>query len=679
MWPLMRDALLRQRGHLLLWAPVALGSGIGAYFALRAEPSVVWLLTLAAIGAAVIWLGVRWCGVAAEALAPLIWALALVALGLSLAGLRARMVAAPVLEGRYYGPIIGTVERIDRSASGAPRLLLRDVSLPRWPGAAAPDRVRVSLHGDQRWIDPAPGQRVMTTGHLSPPGGPVEPGGFDFRRHAWFIGLGAVGYSRNPAVLLEPAPGGGLAAWRHRVARRIEAQIGGAPGAFAAAITTGDRASLPPEDVEALRRSNLAHLLAISGLHMGLLTGFVMVLLRGGLALIPGLALRWPLRKLAAAGAILAGAGYLMLSGGAVSTERAFIMVSVALVAVLIDRRALTLRVVALAALVVLLRRPEALTGPGFQMSFAATTALVVVFGALRGRPWARNGAVSLFLSSLIAGVATAPFAMAHFNQLSQLGLLANLVSVPVMGLLVMPAAVLAALLSPFGAEGIALWGMEIGLRWILFIAHRVSEAPGAVSYVPRPPGGALPLIACGALFTALWQGRARLLGAVPVALAATLWVGAERPPMLVAETGGLAGLMTSEGRSLTRPRGDGFAATLWLENDGAPVPQKLAAERAGWDREERVFRARLGQAEVLSVRGKQALAALEGCGGADLLIANAPTGPRPCRVYGPDELTRAGALAVWPQGEGLRIVSARYMSGARMWNSPEMWENSRQ
>ena len=195
----------------------------------------------------------------------------------------------------------------------------------------------------------------------------------------------------------------------------------GEVGAFAAAIMSGDRSGMSQVTLANLRSSNLAHLLAISGLHMGLLTGFVFAVLRVAMVLIPSVGLRWPVKKIAAFGALLAAGGYLALSGGNVATERAFTMVAVMLVAIMLGRPALTLRAVAMVAIVILVLQPESITGPGFQMSFAATTALVFVFKYLRYANWQHwprwtRGAVSLVISSFVAGLATAPFAAAHFN-----------------------------------------------------------------------------------------------------------------------------------------------------------------------------------------------------------------------------------------------------------------------
>jgi len=304
----------------------------------------------------------RWLGL----WAPFVWAVVLVALGLCLAGARAHQMAEPVIGWRYYGPIEGRIVDMDRSASDALRLTLDQVVLDDVRPSRTPARVRVSLHGQQGFITPEPGMVVILTGHLSPPGGPVEPGGFDFQRHAWFQGLGAVGYTRTPVLTLEP-PGEGLWMFKARMglSDRVQAGLPGEAGAFAAAIMSGDRSGMGQETLRALRLSNLAHLLAISGLHMGLLAGFVFAAFRVGFSLIPAVGLRVPAKKISALGALAVAAVYLGLSGGNVATERAFVMAAVALVAVMADRRVLSLRAVAVAAVIVLVLRPEAVLGPG--------------------------------------------------------------------------------------------------------------------------------------------------------------------------------------------------------------------------------------------------------------------------------------------------------------------------
>ena len=571
----------RQRGALFPWVPVCLGLGIGGYFALPVEPDArVWSALGVAVCLGLIALAFgagRW---------PWITALILIAAGVGVAGLRTAMVEAPVLPFRYYGAVEGRIVKIDRSGSDAVRLTLDRVVLERTSPDRVPARVRLSLHGDQRWLDPHPGQTVLITGHLSAPDGPVEPGGFDFRRMAWFDGIGAVGYTRVPAVLLEPA-GQALAIsrLRGRIAAAVRAALPGDTGAFAAAITTGDRSGIAAETLADLRVSNLAHLLAISGLHMGLMTGVVFGLLRLLLALPSSIALGWPTKSIAAGGALAAGAFYLALSGGNVATQRAFVMAAVILIAVMLNRRAMTLRAVAVAATLILILRPEAMTEPGFQMSFSATVGLVWVFRMLRDRSLGRGAAkwvATLIISSAVAGAATAPFGAAHFNQLSQYGLIANLLSVPLMGAVVMPGAVLAAVLAPFGLAWIGLGVMAPAIDWILLIARTVAGWNGAAIPVIAPGSTVLPLISLGAIFLILWQGRERWLGILPMILGVVLWSQVTRPEVLVDGQGSLGGVLTSKGRALSKAKGGSFAARVWLENDGDSVDQISAASRWG-------------------------------------------------------------------------------------------------
>ncbi len=668
---LVAAALLAQRGRLFLWVPVMLAAGIGIYFQLRWEPGPAHFAGAAGAAAVLALIAWRWPG----AWAPLPGAAALVLAGICLAGARAHMVAAPVLDFRYYGPVEGRVVALDRSVSDAPRVTLDRVVLSRVETAELPGRVRVALHGAAAEDPPGPGLRVMVTAHLSPPAGPVEPGGFDFQRNAWFAGLGAVGYARTPMLAIAPAAGGpaqAVLALRMRLAAALRAEMPGQAGAIAAAILVGDRSGVSRAVLEDLRASNLAHLLAISGLHMGLLTGLVFGAVRAGVALVPRLALRVSGKKLAAAAALPAGLAYLVLSGASVATERAFVMAAVVLGAVLLDRRALTLRAVAVAAVIVLCLRPESLVGPGFQMSFAATTALVMVFGAIRdatqarrraGRParlprWAR-WPVGVLISSAVAGAATAPVGAFHFNQMSHYGLIANLASVPVMGALVMPAAVAGLLLWPLGLAGPAFAAMAAGIDWILGVAHHVAGFEGAVRQVVTPPGAVLPLLAGGALVLTLWRGSARMTGGAAILAAAALWIGAERPLVLVSDDGRLVGVMGTQGRALNRERGAGFVALSWLENDGDPALQAVAAART-----------RPELPGIGFVTGRAEAGAVDAaCRAHALVIApEADAGAASCQVIDRETLRRLGAVAIRPGPDGPRITGARQVTGARLW-----------
>lgn len=692
------------RGRLFLWVPVCLGFGIGGYFALPREPVTgEWAALAVAVLALALWARGGRYGLG---VGPLALGLALAGAGAGLAGMRSHMVAAPVLEWRYYGAVEGRIVAIDRSVSDAVRLTLDDVVLERVTPARTPARVRVALHGMAGdFVTPVPGLRVMLTGHLGPPGGAVEPGGFAFRRIAWFDRLGAVGYTRSPVLALaapEPGPALMVTRLRMRISGAVQDRLPGAPGAFAAAVLTGDRSGIGQTTMEDLRRSNLAHLLAISGLHMGLLTGFVFAALRLALALAMPLALRIPARKIAAVGALAAGAFYLALSGGNVATERAFIMVAVMLMAVLADRRAISLRSVAMAAVVVLALRPEALLGAGFQMSFAATIALVAVFGALRQQPdWRSFGrrrwlrpVLSLVVCSVVAGLATAPVAAVHFNRVAEYGLLANVATVPLMGSVIIPAAVVAAVLTPLGLQAPALWAMEQGARWILMVAAWVAGLEGAVFPVAQAPPVVLPMMAVAGVWLVLWPGRARWAGAAGIALALVVWGQGARPTLLIADTGGLVGVMTPAGRALSKPRGDGFVAEKWLEADGDSATQADAAARwtgvqdgggtpaagaalpggvtpaardaaagvprftlAGQGYAHVTGRATEGHLPVLCAEGRIVIT--------DQRIRAAPAG---CEVRDARALAESGALSARLRGDRLIWRSAVAVSGLRRW-----------
>ena len=670
-------ALEAQRGHLFPWVPVCLGTGIGAWFAAPVEPGQGVYLALGLGVLALIPLALR----GPVSLRPVALALALMFAGALVAGARAHSLAAPVLDFRFYGAIEGRVVELDRSLSDKPRLTLDRVVLEGLAPDETPARVRVSLHGRAEAGVPDTGATVILTGHLAPPQGPAEPGGFDFRRAAWFERIGAVGYTRSPVLLLEPARRGwgemAVARLRRAIAEGVRAEIPGEPGAFAAAILTGDRSGIGRQTTDNLRNSSLAHLLSISGLHMALLTGFVFMLVRTALALVPPLALRISVKKLAAVIALAAAAFYLALSGGDTPTERAFVMAAVMLTAVLIDRQALSLRAVAVAAVIVLLLQPEALTQPGFQMSFGATAALIVAFQAARRPPgvprrlpgWAA-GTVALFLSSLVAGAATAPYAAAQFNRVADYSILANMLSVPVMGSVVMPAAVVAALLWPVGLHGPALWVMEQGNRWILWVAEWVTGLPGSVSMLPAAPPSFLPLFTLGGLFLMLWQGRVRWAGLAPMAAAGLIWAAAERPPLLIADSGGIVGIMTAAGRALSKPSGDGYAARSWLEDDGDGALQAEAFARGGFRGETGALVAELAGTEVVQVsgRGWRERLAAECRAGRIVVVAQEAEAPGPCLLLDPAALARSGALAGWIGPGGLTFESAAERAGRRLW-----------
>lgn len=684
-WTSLEQELAAQRGKAVLWLPVILGIGIWVYFSLRFEPTqgAIWALICGGvICGLLVWRTTFPFGMFASVF---LWVIA----GFLIAVFRTHSVAAPVLGWSYYGAIEGTVVGLDKSGSDKPRITLADPILDRVSAARTPRFVRVSLHSKLDKTPPEPGTRVLITGHLSPPAGPVEPGGFDFQRKAWFQQLGALGYTRLPVMQAGDVVATG---WHARVfqlrmflSAGLQANMNGTAGGFAAAILTGDRSAIDPAALNNLRRANLAHLLAISGLHMGLLTGLVFAAVRIGISVFPRVALRLPVKKIAAVIALFAGFSYLALSGASVATQRAFIMVAVMFGAVLLDRPAISLRAVAMAAIIILALWPENLMEPGFQMSFSATAALVIGFRWLNDNPaWIERrkkygrftmGAFSLLMSSLIAGAATAPFAAYHFNQVAHYGLIANTLTLPIMGMIVMPAAVAAAVFSLIGAQALPLWVMGKGIDWILGVADMVAHWHGSFSRVVDATGAVLPMITLGVLFFVLIQSRLRFAGLASCIGGMILWSFAERPTVLVSDTGRLVGVLEGKERALNRTRGSGFAARSWLENDGDTRRQAEANWIYGEKADEFVLNLQTASLGYLwdSKQNVDRLRAM--CDTVDLVLAPKWDGdvPTDCSVMGLRDFRAAGAFAVHVENGALKIETAHQRTGARLWNSADV------
>jgi competence protein ComEC len=679
------------RRRLILWAPVCFGIGIWAFFHAKTEPSG-WSVAIAlamAVGAGpLIFRGPRALGFA-------LMAFALACTGFAAASMRAQMVAAPVLAQSMDATVEGRVAVLSRSRGDQLRAELGDVVIYGLARAATPERVRVTLlQGDfERPV--RVGERITLYARLSPPGAPVEPGGFDFRRHAWFDKLGAVGFARGPVIKTgRPSPGGvgariarGAAQLRDRLAHGIMEALPGERGAFAAAIMVGSREGVGQEALQALRDSNLAHLLAISGLHMGLLAAIVFAAVRMLLALVPAAALRMPSKKVAAGAALMAATGYLVLSGASVATQRAYVMAAVALIAIMIDRPAISLRALAAAALAILVLRPENLLDAGFQMSFAATTGLVAAWESSAGRRARHAGegrgtgsrilrwGLALLFTSFVAGLATAPFGAMHFNRISQFGLLANLAAVPIMGFVTMPAAAAAAALTPIGLHEPALWVMGQSIGAILAIARWAADIPGAVRAVAEPQPLVPALIVLGGLFLCLGASRLRVLGLAPIAIGLLIWAGGtQRPILLIAPGGDAIGLVGPEGRAVDRPRGSSYVIKNWLASDGDVATHEIAASRPGLLRQGRRAEGVLGNGwRVVLVKGRASPNLLTAaCTDKVLLIApSGPRGPEGACVYlGPARLRDLGAMSVSVDAAGLHVRSAIQETAGRMWST---------
>ncbi len=453
----------QERDRWILWLPVALGGGIGIYFELPSEPSLSSAGLFVFIAAVLAYVG------RASTFAYVVGLGALAAaIGFGAAKLRTEWATAPVLR-EAVGPVHvrGRVVEAEPGHKGL-RLVLRPATIERARLKALPDRIRITAHVMSGGI--RAGDEVAFRAMLFPPPAPAAPGTYDFQRHAFFERIGAVGYALGAIDKTGEATGSALSdaieRLRQGITERIIASLPSPTGALAAAQITGHRHTIPPEVMSAMQDLGLAHLLAISGMNIGIVAGIVFFSVRLLLALFPWLALRVATKKWAAVAALAVSFVYVVISGASVPTQRAFFMLAVVMGGILIDREALSMRLVAWAAVVILLAAPEGLLGPSFQMSFAAVVALIACYEryAIRApamepdtaaRRW-RRGFLGLALTSLIAGMATAPFAMYSFNRFTTYGLLANLIAVPVTDFWVMPFALLAMLAMTIGARGLA-------------------------------------------------------------------------------------------------------------------------------------------------------------------------------------------------------------------------------
>lgn len=563
-----------ETGRWPLWLPVFLGGGSALYFALPVEPPV-----LVGWGALALGIAAALLAIPGKGRVPLALTAALL-IGLGLAKLREAEVATPVLDRPLVAHLTGRIAGIEPRQRGL-RLVLDEVRSGAFADRETPRRIRVSLQvpGDFH-----PGDWLSLTARLDKPRPPAEPGAMDFGRRLYFHSIGATGFVYGRARLVPTARAPDLweslsfriEALRLDMTQRIQAGIPGSSGAIAAALVTGVRGAISEEDDAALRDAGLAHALSISGLHMAMVGGGIFWLVRALLAAIPAIVLRYAIKKWAAALALMASAFYLAISGMEAAAVRAFVMLAMVMVAVLLDRPALTMRTLALAAGIVLIVRPESIIDAGFQMSFAAVAALVAVaeWDQQRQRVARRNPVwrylAGIGATSLVAGLATTPFILFHFSRAAHYAVLGNLLAMPVMGLWIMPLAALSVMLMPFGLEGWALPALGGGIDLMVRMGGWVSGLPGAVSLTSAMPLAALVLIALGGLWIAIWQHAWRWWGGAAIAFGVLLALLTPRPDMLVAPDARTVAIRGDDGllHFVRKPK-DTFAAREWLRRDG--------------------------------------------------------------------------------------------------------------
>jgi competence protein ComEC len=686
-----------------LWTPVALGCGAGLYFALPREPaaSMAW----AALAVALVLTVVRSRLALARGLAITVTLVAFALAGFSAAKLRTEAVRAPVVApGLGVRTVEAFVIDIPSPGQGGPRLTLAPYRISGLDPARTPIRVRVTLKPGM--AIPAPGTAVRMMAMLNPPPPPASPGAYDFSRDSFFQSVGGVGFVLTPPSAVEdpPRPPWELRqqmrvnAGRWALTRRIVDTLGVEEGGLAAAMVTGHDVFIPKAEVTSLRASGLSHIISISGLHMAIVGGFTFAAVRLAVAAWPWLALRVSGKKLAAVIGFACVTAYLVLSGSPGPAERSAITAGAAFGAMLFDRRAISLHTLAISALVIVAAQPEAVTQPGFQMSYAATAALVAL-AELWPRPvreisipWPirfAQGAGTVLQASLaasfVAGMATGPFALQHFNRISTFGLVSNLLVEPISTFLMMPALAIAAVLAPLGLGGPPLHVAGFAIHLMNQISDVTSTLPFAQVTVASAPNWTLPAAFLGLLWLCLWRGPVRWAG-LPLALAVSL---APRPPApdLWISADGAAFAVRDHGQAIFfRPDVKLFAAQVWARRRGLEIPEKMAAARDAayacdrWSCAPRPDAAGLKVAAIWTRRESTVDQTLPGlCDHAEVLIVRGEADPSTCPgalTLSASDFARGGSAELYREPRGWRIVWAQPLRGVRPWTIASLGED---
>ncbi|MDR3535051.1 MAG: ComEC/Rec2 family competence protein [Acetobacteraceae bacterium] len=673
-----------EAGQFALWLPVFMGAGVLAYYSLRFEPPPWWGPVAVVPPLALAVFGRGWLRLAA---------LPAAALALGFASAQVATARAPPIEAGlpFRATIVtGTIRAVEILPEGR-RITLEAARLD---DAATPLRraVRIRLRKTDAG-DFATGDTVRVRALVRPPSPPSYPGGWDLQRDAYYTGLGASGFALGPAErLLQAVPSAPLRlvqALREAIARRVSAVIPGAAGQVAVTLLTGMQTGIPEADHQAFRDSGLAHLLAVAGLHIGIVMGFFLAVSRIGFAASVHASLFWPCKQLTVVVALVAGAAYMVLTGMHVPIVRSFSMACLFTVAVLAGRNPVSLRGLGLAGAVLMLLAPQEVPGVSFQMSFSAVLALISGYEAVR--PWLRrlqgksrarrlaSYVAALALTSALAGTASAPYGAYHFGHIQAYFILANMVAVPLTALWVMPAGLIALGLMPWGLDRLALVPMGWGAEAVVWVARTAAAWPAATVIVPHVPAWGLAVLSLGLAWLGLWRTKLRLAGLAAIVLGVISPALDHPPDLLLSADARLLGVRTEAGVFVQRTQGgSSFTRDAWLQywaaqtaepvpNDGTAAAGVIAC--AGGNCLLRPDRDRLAALLVRDgVRPRD-------CKGVSVIVSLEPARglcPKPWPQLA-DRFTvwRDGSVAIWLRPGGAFVLTDRAERGARPWVPP--------
>ena len=670
-------------GRLVPWLAIGFGIGTIIYFAIDREPAVsaAALLLAAAVAAAVL------CRRRPVAF-PVCVGLAAVAAGFATGAIKREIIAHPVLSAPAWNVDVAGFVEVREERERSDRVVVR---VARMSGARLSEhleRVRVSV---RKGTAPAVGTFIEFKARLSPPLEPLRPGGYDFARDMYFQRIGASGFVLGSIRMIEAPHAPSLRlrfamfldGVREAIDKRIRAILPGDNGAIASALITGKRDTISTPVNEAMYVSGLAHVLSISGYHMAVVAGIVFFALRALFALMPAFGNRHPIKKWAALAALGAAAFYLVLSGAEVATQRSFIMIAIVLIGVMADRPTLTFRTLTVAAFGVLLLAPEAIVHPSFQMSFAATLALVA--GYQQGLPWMSKGGdtplaakialwggreiVGLLIVSLLAGTATIPYIAYHFHRISPYGVIANLIAMPVVSAWIMPVGILGLIAMPLGLDGFCWQLMGGGIEWMVFVALWVTSFPGALGRIAAFDAGPLLLCTAGLVVLCLLKTPLRFIGALLIGGAAILMVRAPQPDVLTAADGSAVALRGENGRlSMVKSGSDVFTLREWLAADADARTPKDATLGEGIRCDAAGCIGKLHDGSLVAV-AKTLEAFEEDCRRA-VLVVSARDAPPGCAALVIDRKVwrRFGAMALRRRGDQFEITATRPPGYDRPW-----------
>lgn len=665
-----------EHDRLILFAPFCMALGIIAYFSLTYEPNA-----LAGGGAFLAMAGLVYANRKRAYLYYVCIALTLGAFGFTLAQYRTHSVNMVALKAPMpFAKVSAMLEQIEQTPKGS-KLYLDNVVIEGLAKEETPQRITLTLKSYND--DLRSGQNISVLAGLFPPPQAALPGGFDFARHYYFKGIGAVGYGMPPVTINKAADQTSLALWfselRHRVTQSIRSQFDEPAGSIAAAFVTGQTASIPESVNEDMRIAGIYHLLAVSGLNLSIVAGIAFFTVRLLLAAIPALALRYNIKKWAAAAALVFSFLYLQLAGSPVSAERAFLMVSLIFIAIMLDRDPSPMRAIAAAAVIILCITPEAVLSASFQLSFSATTAIVAAYESIMAG--LRKRAVGIGLqrlvvyfyavagTALVAWVGTEPFIIYHFHQFSTYSLLTNTLAEPLVSFVLMPLVVLGVALLPLGLGFIAFTPMQYALDMLNALARWVAGLPHAMLLVPSPTDTGFFIIVCALVWLYLWRGWIRLLG-IPFIVAGFFTCSLyETPDLLVSGDGKQVAVRMENGEAyMLKGRAGSFVSEQWSRAMLVQDMENRKSSPANCDKQGCLIT--LYGHSIALPRTQEA--AMEDCTQADIVIATGfSLAKGTCQtklVIDEATLRAGGATAIYFRQGTLHLAKARTLQGARPW-----------